>query len=116
MKLVLLGPVIEAQDFWRGFDAERGTDDWMRRADLVVLPAHIEHKPRRLLAAAACGVPVIASEACGVAGVDGIETVEAGDAVSLRFAVQRALSGSSNFVEQFAPPHATKAGVHCSKD
>jgi glycosyltransferase involved in cell wall biosynthesis len=49
-----------------------------------VLPAFVEHKPRRLLQAVAAGVPVIASDACGVSSVSGITTVVSGDAVALR--------------------------------
>lgn len=88
VKLILLGPPIEGESFWDGFDTERG-GDWLSKADLVVLPAHIEHKPSRLLTAAAGGIPVIASSACGVDGVEGIETVEPGDVVALRDAILR---------------------------
>lgn len=91
VKLILLGPVIESPDFWIGFDTERG-GDWLAMADLVVLPAHVEHKPSRLLAAAARGIPVIASSACGVEGVEGIETIQAGDSAGLREAILRNLS------------------------
>src|SRR5690606_31821594 len=62
VKLQLLGPVIEDVNFWDGFDIERG-GDWLGSADVVVLPAYIEHRPRRLLTAAAAGIPVIASAA-----------------------------------------------------
>lgn len=89
VRLTLLGPLIEGNDFWNGFDIERGGDDWLRKADLVVLPAHVEHRPRRLLLAAAVGVPVIASSACGVNGVKGIETIATGDHVPLKTAVER---------------------------
>lgn len=84
VKLILLGPLIEGADFWEGFDVEKGGDDWLNKADLVVLPAHAEHKPRRLLTAAAHGVPVIASEACGVADIDGIDTVTVGSVEALK--------------------------------
>ncbi len=87
--IVLLGAQIEGADFWNGFNTEKGGEDWLKKADLVVLPAHVEHKPRRLLAAAAQGIPVIASNACGVECVGGIETVGAGDAASLRSAILR---------------------------
>ncbi|MEO5857991.1 MAG: VanW family protein [Pyrinomonadaceae bacterium] len=79
LKLITLGPFIESADFWDGLDVERGATDWIERADLVVLPAFIEHKPRRLLLAASAGVPVIASEECGVGSVHGVTVVEAGD-------------------------------------
>lgn len=84
VKLITLGACVEDADFWSGFNWEKGGGDWLGRADLVVLPAFIEHKPRRLLLAAANGVPVIASEACGVENVSGITTIETGDAEILR--------------------------------
>ncbi len=86
VKLITLGATIEDADFWSDFDWEKGGGggDWLGRADLVVLPAFVEHKPRRLLLAAANGVPVIASEGCGVENVSGITTIETGDAEILR--------------------------------
>lgn len=89
--LVLLGPVVEDQEFWHGLDVEKGGGDWMDNADLVLLPALIEHKPQRLLRAAAAGIPVIASTACGVENVVGIESIDAGDAESLRRAIRRVI-------------------------
>lgn len=85
VKLVTLGACVEDAGFWSGFDWEKGSgDEWLGRADLVVLPAFIEHKPRRLLLAAANRIPVIASEACGVENVPGVTTIETGDAEILR--------------------------------
>jgi len=86
-KLILLGPIIEKADFWGGFAVEQGGNDWLQTADIVVLPAFVEHRPRRLLLAASCGIPVIASEACGVSNVAGIRTIEAGDSASLRSSI-----------------------------
>jgi hypothetical protein len=101
IKLVLLGPLIEGQNFWDGFDTERG-GDWLAKADLVVLPAHVEHKPSRLLLAAASGIPVIASSACGVDTVEDIDTIEPGESVTLREAILR----QSFFVETVASSQA----------
>src|SRR5262249_61378756 len=84
VRLLALGPCIESPDFWRGFDLERDAADWLVRARVIVLPAFVEHKPRRLVQAAAAGIPVIASTACGVAHVPGIELVSAGGAAGLR--------------------------------
>ena len=81
--VVLLGPQIEGFNFWQGFDTQQG-GEWLADADLVILPAHVEHRPRRLLLAAANGIPVIASKACGVGNVEGIESIDAGDAALLR--------------------------------
>ncbi|MEO8650223.1 MAG: glycosyltransferase, partial [Acidobacteriota bacterium] len=91
-KLILLGPIIESEGFWDGFDVERGGENWIQNADLVVLPAFVEHRPRRLLAAAAAGIPVIASAACGVKNVAGIETIASGDPTALRIALDKHLS------------------------
>lgn len=91
VKLITLGPFIESADFWDGFDVERGATDWLERADLVVLPAFVEHKPRRLLAAAAAGIPVIASPECGLSEVDGVIVVDAGDSRALTKAIVSAI-------------------------
>ena len=91
VKLLTLGPYVEGSDFWGGFDVERGGDDWLSKADLVVLPAFVEHKPRRLLLAAASGVPVIASTACGVGTISSITSIEADDAATLSDAIGAAL-------------------------
>ena len=95
VKLITMGPDIEGEDFWKGSDRERGGPDWLEKADLVVLPAFVEHRPRRLLEAAAAGIPVIASTACGVGNVSGIETVEAGDAIELRERILGCLAGEA---------------------
>lgn len=84
VKLLLLGSIIEKDDFWQGFDVEKTTlDEGLKKADLVVLPAFVEHKPRPLLKAAAMGIHVIASKACGVENVKNIKSIEF-DAVTLR--------------------------------
>ncbi|HSK72901.1 MAG TPA: VanW family protein [Pyrinomonadaceae bacterium] len=84
VKLILLGAEIEGENFWRDFDVEKGGDDWLVKADLVVLPAFVEHKPRRLLQAVANKIPVIASEACGIGNIGETKMIKAGDAVALR--------------------------------
>lgn len=91
ISLVIMGPNIEGADFWVGFDVTRSGDDWLKTADLVVLPAFVEHKPLRLLRAVAAGIPVIASSACGVDNVAGVTTIDAGDAYALRQAIESAL-------------------------
>lgn len=91
VKLIVQGAIIEDEDFWKGFDVERGNSDSLNFADLVVLPAFIEHKPRLLLKAAALKIPVIASKACGVENIAEIETVETGDALQLREKIEQVL-------------------------
>ncbi len=95
VSLVTMGPNIEGADFWEGFDVIRGGDDWLETADLVVLPAFVEHKPLRLLRAAAAGVPVIASSACGVKNVAGVTTIDAGDAYALKQVVETGLAAKT---------------------
>lgn len=84
VKLLLLGSIIESEDFWQGFEVEKTTlDEALNKADLVILPAFVEHKPRPLLKAVANGIPVIASKACGVENVKGIKSIEF-DSIALR--------------------------------
>ncbi len=84
LRVLLAGPVLEAPDFWRGIDAipAAGPRAWTN-ARAVVLPSWVEHQPRRLLAAVAAGVPVIASAACGLDGAPGVTTVPTGDVGAL---------------------------------
>lgn len=95
IKLIKLGPDIESTNFWNGFDTECGSDDWLNRADLVVLPAHVEHRPRRLLTAAAHGIPVIATANCGVGRMPGVQVIEPGDPSSLCAAIVKTLQIAS---------------------
>jgi len=85
--LSLGGPLLEGADFWRGYDAKYGGEGWLEEAELVVLPAWVEHQPRRLLAALAAGVPVICTPACGLPPQPGLTLVPEGDSVALRKAI-----------------------------
>lgn len=84
VELVLGGPVLEASDFWDR-PTRRGA---LSDADLVVLPTHVETAPRALLAALARGLPVIASDACGLDPEPGLTVVPSGDALALRLAIE----------------------------
>lgn len=92
VKLIVLGAELEGADFWRGVDYEKGGVDWLENSDLVVLPAFVEHKPRRLLQAAANRIPVIASNDCGVKNIAGVITVEAGNVERLRSEIKTHLA------------------------
>ncbi len=85
-QLIIMGPLGEGNDFWDGLRVEHvgPGEDWLRNASAVVLPAFVEHRPRRLLEAVARGVPVIASTACGLGHVRGVTLVKPGDVESLR--------------------------------
>ncbi|QDG49438.1 glycosyltransferase [Persicimonas caeni] len=85
--LRILGRELEGDGFWAGHRTSKCGEDWLRDADAVVLPAHVEHQPRVLLEAAAANIPVFASRACGLGGVDGVEEVPVGDADALRAAI-----------------------------
>ena len=91
LDLVLIGSQLESADFWRGvqISCRRFDARWLDEIGLVVLPAFIEHKPRRLLEAVAHKVPVIASTACGLGNVAGVVNVPVGDAQSLSDEIQR---------------------------
>lgn len=92
--LVTIGPSIEDADFWLGFDVEKraANNGWLDDVSMVVLPAFVEHKPRRLLEAAARKIPVIASDACGVSQVDGIAVVRAGSVSDLKVKISHNLT------------------------
>lgn len=66
--------------------------DWREGATLLVLPAHVEHAPRHALVALASGIPVIASQACGLSGLPGVSEVDAGDVAALRQALHTLLA------------------------
>lgn len=86
-RIILFGPILEGESFWEDFDIVRGGNDLISAADVVVLPAHVEHRPRRLLSAIGRGIPVIATAACGVDGLPGVTTIREGDADALRDAI-----------------------------
>ena len=97
VQLAIMGPILEGDGFWDGLRVERLTaeDDWLAGAAAVVLPAFIEHKPRRLLEAVARGVPVIASAGCGLENVNGVTTISAGDVTSLRAELEKVITKPS---------------------
>ncbi len=94
VQLAIMGPILEGDSFWNGLRVERlpAGDDWLAGAAAVVLPAFIEHKPRRLLEAVARGVPVIASVGCGLENVSGVTTISAGDVTSLRVELEKVIT------------------------
>ncbi|WP_404536119.1 VanW family protein [Dyella agri] len=85
VQLLVLGTPSDDVALWKGLDVIHGcyAEDWVSRADLVVLPAHVEHAPRALLRAISAGLPVIATSACGVRG-EGVVRAVAGDVENLR--------------------------------
>ncbi|MGC2239061.1 MAG: VanW family protein [Pyrinomonadaceae bacterium] len=94
IKLITLGAIIEEADFWRGIDWEKGADDWLGKADLIILPAFVEHKPRRLLQAVAQKIPVIASTACGLETIENVTNIEISSVKRLREEIISAIEKS----------------------
>ncbi|HEV7866113.1 MAG TPA: glycosyltransferase family 4 protein, partial [Chthoniobacteraceae bacterium] len=91
--LVLVGRNLEGADFWRGLPREAPGEDPLAGARVVVLPAWVEHQPRRLLEALARGIPVIATRACGLGGLPGVTEIPEGDVTALAEALQRVCFG-----------------------
>jgi hypothetical protein len=91
IQLLTMGPILESKNFWDGWRVDQlpAGEDWLSCAAAVVLPAFVEHKPRRLLEAVARGVPVIASTACGLENIVGVTSVPAGDVESLRGEIEQ---------------------------
>ena len=58
----------------------------------VILPAIVEHRPATLLRALAAGLPVIATEACGLPPQPGLTLIEPCDPAALRGAIRSLLS------------------------
>ncbi|MET3374511.1 glycosyltransferase involved in cell wall biosynthesis [Variovorax boronicumulans] len=92
-RLRVLGSPSDDARLWQGIEHIQHMNwqgDWLAGASVVVLPAHVEHAPRALLRAVAGGVPVVASTACGLAGVPGVHEVAPGDIDALRTALRQA--------------------------
>jgi len=86
-ELVAMGSRLEGPGFWDGVRIAAPGEHWLDGADLVVFPAFVENRPRRLLEALASGVPVVATPACGLAPTAGLTLVPAGDTAALRAAI-----------------------------
>ncbi len=98
LEIVLLGGELEGDGFWEGVRtcrSGRGSTDWLTGIAAVVQPALVEDHPRTLLRALAAGVPVIATSACGIERLPGVQTVQYGDIDSLRSALLNVLPGVS---------------------
>jgi glycosyltransferase involved in cell wall biosynthesis len=92
VEIVPLGGEIEAGQFWSGVrTGHHDPANWLADIAAVVQPAVVEHSPRRLLAALAAGVPVIATQACGLDPQPGLVLVPAGDVAALAAAIANCL-------------------------
>ena len=90
LEVIPLGGELEGPDFWRDVRVIRSCD-W-RTAAALVQPAFVEHEPRRLLAALFIGMPVIATEACGLDPGPGLTLIAPGDVEALITALDQVLS------------------------
>lgn len=98
-RLLVLGTPSSDPLLWQGIEVAHvgyHSPAWLAEADIVALPAFIEHSPRGLLAAIAHGVPVVASRECGLSPSFGAIEVQAGDVAGLASALQRALDSARN--------------------
>jgi hypothetical protein len=95
LEVMPLGAELEGAGFWDGVRT-LPAGDW-RGVDAVVQPALVEDQPRRLLAALAAGLPVIASAACGLYPRPGLTLTTSHDPAAL-IAALSALRGVSGGV------------------
>jgi hypothetical protein len=80
LEIVLLGSDLEGAGFWQGVRTTRDIADGVAA---FVQPAFLEDRPRKLLAALASGIPVVATQECGLRPQPGLTLVSAGDVDSL---------------------------------
>ena len=94
LEVMPLGAELEGPDFWKGVRTVPA-GDWAGVA-AVVQPALVEEQPRRLLAALAAGIPVIATPACGIEPRPGLCLIPPEDTAALiaALAALTALAGS----------------------
>ena len=71
----------------------------MDLVDAVVAPFIVESQPRKILVALAAGIPVIATEACGLGDMQGVRTVPALDSERVAEAIVELCSSHGERVE-----------------
>jgi VanW like protein len=83
----VLGRELEGDNFWQNdrwsVAIDKTSTDLFANLLAVVLPAYVENHPKILLRSIALGIPVIATEACGLQGVPGVTIVKTGDLEAL---------------------------------
>ena len=93
LAVALGGRVLEDERFWDGVDVSSQAS--LDGACAAVLPAWVEHRPRRLLQALAAGLPVLATHACGLDGLPGVISLAEGDTDALENSLAAVLALSS---------------------
>jgi VanW like protein len=101
LNLIIVGSELEDPEFWSGYailyrrgSANEYTQDYhyaLQRAKAIVLPAWVEHQPRRLLQAIQEGIPTIVSHGCGLEHIAGVNSIAIGDISALREAILTAI-------------------------
>ena len=94
LPLVCLSVQLEGSNFWQGINYV-SSENWLSRAAVVVQPSIVEDSPRVLLQALAMGIPIIATEMCGLREGDYI-AVKFGDVEALTLAIASVIQ-SYNF-------------------
>lgn len=97
LELVILGNAVEKDNFWEDVKVEKFNGDWSE-IGLVIYPTYIENQPRQILKAISKGIPVITTEACGIAQTDNVLIVEIGDYENLRNEVQSYLEKKASII------------------
>ena len=98
LEVMPLGAELEGPEFWRGVRlAPPG--EW-KSAAAVVQPAIVEDQPRRLLAALAAGIPVVATAACGLVPQEGLVLIPPDDPDALIAALTEVLSAPRRALQQ----------------
>jgi len=87
--ITICGAELEEPGFWDGIEIERRHGFDLDGVRALVLPAWVENQPRRLLQAIVAGIPVIASDACGLAGIPGVTSFPPGDIKALQTAIDK---------------------------
>lgn len=82
LELAVLGNAKEHEHFWEGINTSKFENTW-DEIKLVIFPAFVENRPAYLLKALERGIPVIATENCGISHPD-IHIVPAGNYLALR--------------------------------
>jgi hypothetical protein len=94
-ELRFLGAADEGSaDPFVGLNCCRGKASDLASASALVLPAWIEHQPRLALLALASGIPVIATEACGLPPHENLHVIAAPDAAVLAIVIRSVLHPS----------------------
>jgi VanW like protein len=91
-ELLFLGAADEGSASpFAGLDCRRGEASDLATAAALVLPAWIEHQPRLALLALASGIPVIATEACGLPPHENLHVIVEPDAAALAAVIRSVL-------------------------